>query len=308
MKADHLSNSAAVPDESISLEQWQHLERRLIWVYQGLPNVPNGRSGDEGTLMAWWIQAGGVTFHEPGRSIHFSAGQWVFLPNRVSMRVFEPGAQLLSIKFRLHWLDGRSLITLPAPMAARVSDAASLTAAGKSLLKRADGILGSIRGNSDRYIAERRTSAVLHLALDQTLNSWFAAYVQAAMNLGLTLTPWGAFDDRLARAASLIAQWNWRQGFCIQDLAAQIGLSPSRLSHLFTARMGMSLMRYAAFRRVSQAQHLLEATNRPIKTIAYELGFAQPSHFTSWFTRLAGQSPAAYRHETRMDDEAGAAS
>ena len=296
--ADRLSVSAATPDNTMSLEQWQRLERKLIWVYQGTPNIPNGKSGNQGSLMAWWIQAGAVTFSEPSKTMRVEAGQWVFLPDRVTMRVFDAGSKLLSIKFRLHWLDGRPLIALPGPVTAEPADVADLTVAGKMLLRQTVAVLGQ----ANQHIAERRGPVTAYLKLDQTLSAWLATYIRAAGNLGFSPVPWGAFDDRLARAASLIAQWNWRDGFRVTDLAARVGLSPSRLSHLFTDRFGVSLMRYTALRRASQAQYLLEATDRPIKTIAYELGFAQPSHFTSWFSRIAGQSPAAYRQSAQMTD------
>lgn len=298
--AEDLSIPAAPAADHLSLEEWQRLERRLIWIYLGNPNIPAGHSGNAGACLAWWIQSGGVLFHGPGKSLRVAAGQWVFLPDGISRRTFDPDSRLLSIKFRLHWLDGRPLLAPPKPMIAAAADVAPLSSAGQSLLEQT----GRILGRADRRIPERSADLLSHLHLDQAFSAWLAAYSQALLRLGLTPQPWGAFDDRLSRAATLMAQWNWRQEFTLSALARQVGLSPSRLSHLFTDRFGVSLMRYAALRRAARAQYLLESTDHPIKTIAFDMGFTQPSHFSGWFHRLVGQSPADYRQNVRESDNA----
>jgi AraC-like DNA-binding protein len=44
---------------------------------------------------------------------------------------------------------------------------------------------------------------------------------------------------------------------------------------------------------------LIEQTDRPLSEIALEVGFSDQSHFTRMFSRLARQTPRAYRHDRR---------
>lgn len=75
-------------------------------------------------------------------------------------------------------------------------------------------------------------------------------------------------------------------------LAGEVGLSVSRLSHLFTAEMGISLRRYALFRRLVAAFSLrVECT--ALAEIAQAAGFSDQAHLARTARRFLGQ-PASY--------------
>ena len=44
------------------------------------------------------------------------------------------------------------------------------------------------------------------------------------------------------------------------------------------------------------AKNLLLGTNEPISQITHTLGFDYPSHFSKFFKKKTGMSPAAYRN------------
>ena len=81
----------------------------------------------------------------------------------------------------------------------------------------------------------------------------------------------------------------------VERVAAERGMSRSHFSHHFRARTGLSPARYMMEVRVQEAARALLATRAPLKQIATEWGFANPTHFGKVFRRFQHLSPAAYR-------------
>ena len=81
----------------------------------------------------------------------------------------------------------------------------------------------------------------------------------------------------------------------VDQVAAERGMSRSHFSHHFRASTGLSPARYMTEVRVQEAARALLATRAPLKQIATEWGFANPTHFGRVFRRFQHVSPAAYR-------------
>lgn len=81
----------------------------------------------------------------------------------------------------------------------------------------------------------------------------------------------------------------------LEALAAEVNLSPLYLVRAFRSATGQSPHQYVVARRVEHARELLTGTTLPIAEISLTTGFSSQSHLTSWFRRLVGVSPAAYR-------------
>ena len=78
-------------------------------------------------------------------------------------------------------------------------------------------------------------------------------------------------------------------------LADEVGLSASRLAHLFRAQAGLTPQQYLEGQRMDRARQLLELTPRPVGAIAVEVGYENPFYFTLRFKRATGLSPRDYR-------------
>ena len=78
-------------------------------------------------------------------------------------------------------------------------------------------------------------------------------------------------------------------------LAAQRGLSPSRLSHLFREQTGLTPQQFLEMQRLNRAGQLLELTSRSVQDISEEVGFNNPFYFSLRFKRHTGLSPREYR-------------
>jgi AraC family transcriptional regulator len=83
----------------------------------------------------------------------------------------------------------------------------------------------------------------------------------------------------------------------LETLASVAGVSPVYLARLFKKALGHPPHRYVVLRRLERAKALLRESDNPIVDVALASGFSSQSHLSSWFMRLIGVSPAAYRDQ-----------
>lgn len=81
----------------------------------------------------------------------------------------------------------------------------------------------------------------------------------------------------------------------VSMLAAAAGVHPVYLTQQFRRYYGVTPREHAHWRRVELARDLLEHTSLPLTEIATRVGFADQSHFSRVFNRVAGVAPGAYR-------------
>jgi AraC family transcriptional regulator of arabinose operon len=77
------------------------------------------------------------------------------------------------------------------------------------------------------------------------------------------------------------------QQFVISDLAASVGLSVSRLQHLFKQEVQTSIVKYVNNLRTSHLH---------VKDIRMRVGATHESHFLEDFKRKFGETPNNYRN------------
>jgi AraC-like DNA-binding protein len=77
-------------------------------------------------------------------------------------------------------------------------------------------------------------------------------------------------------------------------LARSIGLSPSRLMHVFTESVGIPLRPYLSWLRVQRAAIAI-VNGSPLGEAAHTAGFADASHMTRTFKRMLGAAPSNLR-------------
>ena len=79
----------------------------------------------------------------------------------------------------------------------------------------------------------------------------------------------------------------------IEELAGIVNLSPYYLTRLFKQEIGMSPHAYINQLRINRAGDLIQQ-GESLLGIAYELGFADQSHFSKTFLKLTGMSPIRF--------------
>jgi AraC family transcriptional regulator of arabinose operon len=102
-------------------------------------------------------------------------------------------------------------------------------------------------------------------------------------------------DERIQEAMEFLCQ-NLAGKITLGAMADAVGLSPSRLSHLFRQQTGVTPQQYLEQQRLERAMRLLELTSLSIKQIARRVGFESPYYFSLRFKRWKNISPARYRN------------
>jgi AraC-like DNA-binding protein len=101
-------------------------------------------------------------------------------------------------------------------------------------------------------------------------------------------------DRRIRRTKTLLDQ-QYRDPPSLEELAEVVGLSASRLAHLFRDETGMSIQSYIVERRLFMAAMLIVQSDEQISQIAYRVGFGDVSNFNHSFKRRFAMSPREYR-------------
>ncbi|QMW02801.1 helix-turn-helix domain-containing protein [Spirosoma foliorum] len=78
--------------------------------------------------------------------------------------------------------------------------------------------------------------------------------------------------------------------------SAHLNLSPYYLSDVLNKYTGKTTQEHIHLKLVERAKLLLWSTDKSISSIAYDLGFNYPSHFTKLFKSKTGKSPKDFRN------------
>jgi AraC family transcriptional regulator len=101
------------------------------------------------------------------------------------------------------------------------------------------------------------------------------------------------------RGAEELLRARLRDPIGLGELAAAVGVCPSRLARAFRARYGVSVGEHGRRLRLDWAAGRIARSDASLAEIAVEAGFADQSHFTRLFRRHVGTTPAAYREAAR---------
>lgn len=85
----------------------------------------------------------------------------------------------------------------------------------------------------------------------------------------------------------------------VRRLAEIAGTSARSIARLFVAELGVTPHDFVEGVRLDQARNLLEASDRALKTVAFECGFASTGQMRAAFQRRLGLGPARYRESFR---------
>lgn len=88
----------------------------------------------------------------------------------------------------------------------------------------------------------------------------------------------------------------------LAEVATVVNLSPRHLSRIFLQQVGMSVRDFTEQQRYSWARQQLENKYLTIAEITHNLSFSSVSYFSSWFKKLTGLSPSAYRNQNHANN------
>jgi AraC-like DNA-binding protein len=99
---------------------------------------------------------------------------------------------------------------------------------------------------------------------------------------------------RLVLQAKRILQSSPHLAVSRENVAAQLGISPSFLSRIFHRISGYTFREYHCRCICERAKALLQDPKRNVSSIAFELGYESPNHFSALFKKTVGMTPSEF--------------
>jgi len=94
-------------------------------------------------------------------------------------------------------------------------------------------------------------------------------------------------------------------GLSLNEVAAQVNLSPSYFSAVFSQENGETFRDYLTRVRIERAKELLRTTNLKCFEVAYQSGYSDPHYFSYIFRKNTGISPQQFRLQPQSGKRQG---
>ena len=104
--------------------------------------------------------------------------------------------------------------------------------------------------------------------------------------------------SRYVSEAMKYIESHFGEDISLSTVADHLGLSESRLSHLFKDETGQSPGSYLIQTRIKAAMEMLKDCRSKVYEVAEQTGFRDIAHFSSTFKRIVGVSPSDYQRSS----------
>lgn len=154
----------------------------------------------------------------------------------------------------------------------------------------------AIKGPARLISSTERAALTADVVPREILKSGARAWAeQAARTLRLEAFPAPSnVHPRVRALLAMLRNGGIDQATSLEVLAGAVGLSPSRLMHVFTESVGIPLRPYLAWLRVQRAAMDIVGGSSLTET-AHATGFSDAAHMSRTFRRMLGIAPSALR-------------
>ncbi len=269
---------------------WRNLHAHLVWIYKGAPQVAQGEAKRK-FFTAWFLLRGSLRVRVEGVEAEAVAGDWVLLPIGTDWRRFSPGARIVSLNFAASWATGHPLFAFAKPLVFKPQETRGWLTAVKPMLAMVQRRFPGIHTELPLQEVEFGAYALLQYYLQVWLRRvWLRLEKRGVEAHLLTLK-----DDRAIAMKDRLDALPLHEPFRLEILARLLGLSASQTNRIFYAEFSTTPKRYFERRRLEAALSILRNSAKPIKEIAWHLGFKHQSEFSAWCKKHAGSGPRVIR-------------
>ena len=104
--------------------------------------------------------------------------------------------------------------------------------------------------------------------------------------------------SKAVRLAMDFIQENFATPISLEQVAAQVYLTPEYFSRVFKEETGVTFVNYLTDIRLHHSVQLLESTALRVQDVAKQVGYPNVSYFSTVFKKKYGMSPYEYRHHS----------
>ena len=97
----------------------------------------------------------------------------------------------------------------------------------------------------------------------------------------------------VSRAIAFVGE-NYDRQMTLESTASSLGISPNRLSRLFSEETGTGFSDYLIEYRIDKAKELLMIPGASIKHVSISCGYPDPNYFSRLFKKVTGLTPSTF--------------
>ena len=153
------------------------------------------------------------------------------------------------------------------------------------------GLLQCLRDEADQAAPSKMYVSGIAQAIAVHLSRHYVDIDQNAGKAPASLPPF-----KLRRITAWMVE-HLDQEFSLALLAEQAGMSEYHFNRLFKRATGIPPSQHHIALRMGAAKRLLRETDKTVITVANEVGYANPSHFSRTFRKNTGMTPRDYRRQ-----------
>jgi AraC-like DNA-binding protein len=138
----------------------------------------------------------------------------------------------------------------------------------------------------------------------EVVRRWLA-HAETSSGAGSTPSDWLAgLRDPMVGRALMALHLRPADAWTLETLAAEVGVSRSRLAESFTRFVGQPPMQYLTQWRLQLAARMLADGAKKVSAVARDVGYQSEASFSRAFKRFVGTSPAQWRRDSALRSSA----
>lgn len=270
---------------------------RLLWCYDDRDEVPRWpkpttprHENCHTESGAWLVRSGWAQVQHGATSVRAMPEQWLIVKPGPRHQWFAEDTQILSVAFEAKWPDGTHLLDDGLSVALDADEFPELEEHAGQMVEIME------RVHPDRWdIRSQEIGQGDFLRLQGFLTRWLGDVVTALESIDVHPSRSEPVDERVLHAMRTIDALPLNEPIDLEALAAQVNSSLVNLRRLFRKQLGFTPRVYWDRLRLEHACRRLAMPNTRPSDVSRELGFKYLPHFSRWFKKKTGRSPANYR-------------
>ena len=158
-----------------------------------------------------------------------------------------------------------------------------------SFCEKIEGIEGEMQAQSEELKNSMKTSQTL-----EEIKNYIRMLLKKIIGVRDTISG-RRYSDIIEIAKDQIRKTYMSDEISLNTIAAEVGMSPSYFSFIFSKEMGKTFVEYLTEIRMDRAKELLMCSSMKTSEIGYEVGYKDPHYFSYIFKKTQNCTPKEFR-------------
>lgn len=158
-----------------------------------------------------------------------------------------------------------------------------------SFCEKIEGIEGEMQAQSEELKNSMKTIQTL-----EEIKNYIRMLLKKIIGVRDTISG-RRYSDIIEIAKDQIRKTYMSDEISLNTIAAEVGMSPSYFSSIFSKEMGKTFVEYLTEKRMDRAKELLMCSSMKTSEIGYEVGYKDPHYFSYIFKKTQNCTPKEFR-------------